>query len=193
MIIKEAVQFINLSADQPITPKQLINQLQGKYPALNFNESSEVPEEFLEALEKRIETKKQQDQTVGNISKADPKNSLEAIQDSKNSDGFITECIDEILSQPETILMFQKGIKEGLNLIHTYENAKNQVIGKYAESQADRIENEADKLQSDIDKLLMERATERQETLGKYTRLRQNIREKKQATDSYLDAILSAL
>ncbi|BAY78746.1 hypothetical protein NIES25_52230 [Nostoc linckia NIES-25] len=193
MIIKEATEFLSATTGQTVTPNKLIAQLESKFPGEKFTKDSEVPEEFVEQIEKLVEAKQQQDQPVGNISKADPKNTMEAIADIRNHQDLISQAIYEALNDQETVLMIQKGFNDGLKLINTYETAKNQVVNKWAEKQVNKLDDESQKLASELERLMIERASKEQTSLGKFTLLTQQTKERLKNTKSFQNSILEAL
>ncbi|MBD2409493.1 hypothetical protein FACHB389_10715 [Nostoc calcicola FACHB-389] len=193
MIIKEAAEFLSATTGQTFTPKKLIAQLESKFPGEKFNENSEVPEEFVEQIEKLVEAKQQQDQPVGNISKADPKNSMEAIADIRNHQDLISQAIYEALNDQETVLTIQRGFNDGLRLINSYEKAKNQVVNKWAENQVNKLDDESQKLASELENLMIERAGKEQASLGKFTLLNQQTKERLKNTRSFIDSILEVI
>ncbi|WP_414572829.1 hypothetical protein [Nostoc sp. CCY 9925] len=193
MIIKEAAEFLTATTGQTVTTKKLVAQLEAKFPGKTFNESSEVPEEFVEQIEKVVEAKKQQDQPVGNISKADPKNLTEAIADVRNHQDLVTQAIYEALNDQETILMIQRGFNDGLKLINTYEIAKNQVVNKWAENQVNKLDDESQKLASELESLMIERASKEQASLGKFTVLNQQAKGRLKNTQSFLNSIMEVI
>ena len=77
MLISEAAQFLSATTGIEVLPGQLIDQLKIKFPGQKWNVNSEVPEAFVEEIEK-LATNAQEPKA--SLQKADPQNLIEAIE-----------------------------------------------------------------------------------------------------------------
>ncbi|BBD59477.1 hypothetical protein NIES2109_22640 [Nostoc sp. HK-01] len=198
MIIKEAAEYLVAVTGQEITAKQLTDQLQSKFPEQSFNINSEVPESFIEEIEKlatRVQDSKSSSNsntqaTAGGLGMTTSANSSEAIVNAKSAVLGITQCIQQVLMDEEVVVAINRGFNDALTVLQAYESGRKQVLEAHVGSRMTALEEETNSLISEREALLMQRDEEERDRLGKWSVTRHNSRTRLQRTQQDIADLL---
>ncbi|AUT00880.1 hypothetical protein CLI64_10995 [Nostoc sp. CENA543] len=199
MKIREAAELIQLTTGQELKPKQLLVELQTRFPNMEFTLDSDVPEEFVErteALANKVKDSKPNDQpkpSAGGMGMGLAKTSAEAITNTKATALSITECIREALEDAELVLAIQQGFRDALVIEDAYQTAKNQALGAMVDSRSAAVEQEVERLRAENEAFLIDRAAREQERLGEWVRRREASRQLLQQVKDDLSNLISLL
>ncbi|ALF55644.1 hypothetical protein ACX27_26830 [Nostoc piscinale CENA21] len=197
MKVREAAEYLSIGSEQPITAKQLLLQVQAKFPALELTVDSELPEEFVQKVEEmagkfqdRSTTSAASSTSAGGMGMATAANASEAITNIKSAALNITECIQQVLMEEEVVVAINRGFNDALTVLQAYESGKKQVLEAHASSRINALAEETNSILSEREALLMQRDSEERERLGKWSVQAHNSRTRLQRTREELAELL---
>lgn len=198
MKVSEAAEYLSLSTGQEVSPKQLLVQVQTKFPGLDLSINSDLPEDFVEqveALANKVQDSKTSSNnntqaTAGGMGMATAANSSEAITNTKSAVLGITQCIQQVLMDEEVVVAINRGFNDALTVLQAYESSKKQVIEAHVGSRMTALEEETNSIISEREALLMQRDAEERDRLGKWSVARHESRMRLQRTQQELAELL---
>ena len=200
MKVKEAAEYLTLATNQECTSKMMIDQLRSKYPGQKWTEESELPEEFVQSIEEN--TKKYQKSESGKtgkkqdspqITKADPKNALEAIEELKTTNDAIEYGILEALLTSHLEVAIARGIENAFNIVGMYEDATQQTLEAILKSKIQGNREAASTIRDRTEKNLLNRVKARQKRLDHVTKTEESSTEGEEEAKDYLQTIVTAI
>lgn len=192
MLISEAAQFLTATTGYEVSPGQLLDQLKIKFPAQKWNPNSEVPEAFVEEIEKLATNAKAQEPKAV-LQKADPQNLIEAIKDSQNSSQLIQQSIWQALQNESIALTVEQAIADTLEIFDVYEETQQQILIHVANSRIDNIQKRTQEVRQQSQALLIKNAGIKSDRLGELTLLVEKSNTSKEESKTLLTSIMGAI
>lgn len=190
MIISEAAQFLTATTGHEVLAGQLIDQLKIKFPGQKWNANSEVPEAFVEEIEK-LATNTQEPKA--SLQKADPQNLIEAMKDSQNSSQLIQNSIWQALQNESIALTVEQAIADTLEIFDVYEETQQQILIHVANSRIDNIQKRTQEVRQQSQALLIKNAGIKSDRLGELTLLVEKSNTSKEESKTLLTSIMGAI
>ncbi|MBD2457992.1 hypothetical protein H6G80_28495 [Nostoc sp. FACHB-87] len=201
MKVFEAAEYLSLSTGQEVSPKQLLVEVQTKFPGLDLSINSELPEDFVEQVE-MLANKVQDNKTASNnnaqapaggMGMATASNGIEAVNNAKGSALGIIDCVQQALSESDIFQAVQLGLTDGLAYVNTYRTAKEKTIAKAFDSMGHETELATDEITARREAELIKFAEEGQRRLGEWSVKAHNSRMRRQQAFAELEAYLEIL
>lgn len=192
MLIAEAAQFLTATTGIEVVAGQLIDQLKIKFPGQKWNATSEVPEAFVEEIEK-LATNAQVQEPKSSLQKADPQNLIEAIKDNQNSSQLIQKSIWEALQNEAVALTIEQAIADTLEIFDIYEDTQQQLLNHVANSRIGNIQRRTQEIREKSQALLIKNVGVKDNRLGELTRLVEKSNTSKEDSRVLLASIMDAV